>query len=41
MLFDQETLEGIARQVRMHKHPLITIDGPCDEGMFEIGRAHV
>ena len=32
MLFDQETLEGIARQVRMHKHPLITIDGPCASG---------
>ena len=32
MLFDQEILEGIARQIRMHKHPLVTIDGPCASG---------
>ena len=32
MLFDQEILEGIARQIRMHKHPLVTIDGSCASG---------
>jgi len=32
MLFDQEILEGIAQQIRMHKHPLVTIDGPCASG---------
>lgn len=32
MLFDQETIEGIAQQIRMHKHPLVTIDGPCASG---------
>lgn len=32
MLFDQETLEGIAQQIRMHRHPLVTIDGPCASG---------
>ncbi len=32
MLFDQETFEGIAQQIRMHKHPLVTIDGPCASG---------
>ena len=32
MLFDQEILEGIARQIRMQKHPLVTIDGSCASG---------
>lgn len=32
MPFDQEILNGIAQQVRMHKHPLVTIDGRCASG---------
>ena len=32
MPFDQKILTGIAEKIRMHKHPLVTIDGPCASG---------
>ena len=32
MPFEQETLREILRRIRMHKHPLATIDGPCASG---------
>lgn len=32
MPFDQEILKGIIEKIRMHKHPLVTIDGPCASG---------
>jgi len=32
MFFDQEILQRIIQQIRMHKHPLVTIDGPCASG---------
>ena len=32
MSFDQECLREILLRIRMHKHPLVTIDGPCASG---------
>jgi uridine kinase len=32
MPFERETLREILLRIRMHKHPLVTIDGPCASG---------
>ena len=32
MFSDQEILKEIIGKIRMHKHPLVTIDGPCASG---------
>ena len=32
MPFDQETLTGITEEIRTHKRPIVTIDGPCASG---------
>ena len=32
MFSDQEMLQEIIGKIRMHKHPLVTIDGPCASG---------
>ena len=32
MPFDQESIGAVLQRIRMHKHPLVTIDGPCASG---------
>jgi uridine kinase len=32
MPFERETIREILLRIRMHKHPLVTIDGPCASG---------
>ena len=32
MPFDQKILTGITDKIRIYRHPLVTIDGPCASG---------